>query len=66
MTFSITEIEQLSPVWVRLTKHYEDRLEMLRKKLERPQSEIDTALLRGQIAEIKAFFALTAELPKIE
>lgn len=64
--FFITEVEKSSAVWLRLTKHYEERLEMLRRKLERQQTEIETATLRGQISEIKGFFALTAELPKIE
>lgn len=52
-TFTDADREQR---WFRsLEESLHKRLQSLREKNDRVQSEVDTAQLRGQIAEIKAF-----------
>ena len=56
--------DKLSPVWVVLKKHAAERLESLRAKLENESlSEVQTASLRGRIAEVRALLALENERP---
>jgi hypothetical protein len=56
--FKLEEHEIASPVWQKLKKHYETRIDTLRKVNDRSDlSETDTAKLRGQIAEIKAMLS---------
>lgn len=56
--FMLTDGEKLSVGWARLEKHMRDRLEKLRVKNDAPQSESDTAVLRGQIRELKYLISL--------
>ena len=61
----IYESDKQTSLWFKLNKHYHAKLEMLRRKNDKPQSEIETAMLRGQISEINAFLNLSKELPEV-
>ena len=56
--FALTDGEKISFGWVRLEKHLQDRLDKLRAKNDNPQSEAETAVLRGQIRELKYLLSL--------
>lgn len=45
--------DRTSQTWVKLTAHWTKRIEELRHQLEGDKSDIDTAKLRGRIAEIR-------------
>lgn len=47
-----------SPTWLRLKKHFESRLEYWRMKNDGRHDAIETARIRGRIAQITAFMAL--------
>lgn len=47
--------ERLSPLWAKLARHLDSRLQTLRSQNDGDQPEAKTAILRGRIAEIKAF-----------
>ena len=55
-----------SAAWTVLKKHYEARLETLRRQNDGDLDDSQTRRLRGRIAEVKAFLALGAEQPQIE
>ena len=59
----ISEVDKLTMLWQKLNTHFDQRLETLRLQNDKPQSEIETAALRGRIAEIKSFYELTKEYP---
>lgn len=50
--------DRTSQLWAKLTAHWNKRIEELRYQLEGDRSDIDTAKLRGRIAEIRANLAL--------
>ena len=50
--------ERESHLWQSIKGHLQERLEVLRSKNDKPQDEIDTALIRGQIKEIKNLLVL--------
>lgn len=51
--FHLTEGDKLSGVWKKLHAHLEERLDHLRGKNDASLDPVQTAMLRGQIAEIK-------------
>lgn len=55
-----------SPTWKRIKEHYEARLLRLRIKNDVSRSEVETARLRGQIAEIKTLLDLDKPSPVIQ
>lgn len=59
--FTLTKEEKLSPLWRALVAHWEDRLEVLRTQNEANRSEVETALLRGRIAECRLNLQLGKE-----
>lgn len=61
--FELTDGERIHPLWARLTDHFETQLQMLRQKNDNPQSEMETATLRGRIAALKAVLALGDDQP---
>lgn len=63
-TFELSEGEKMHPLWARLKAHLEQRLQTLRVRNDRPQTEFGTATLRGQIKELKAFIALGKDRPQ--
>lgn len=56
--FRLRSSDTASETWIRLHKHYTDRLERLRTQNDADQSPEKTAMLRGQIREVKALLAL--------
>jgi hypothetical protein len=61
--FALTEGEKSSGLWIRLSGHLETKLREARGKNDGPQSEQDTAMLRGKISTLKALIALGDESP---
>lgn len=53
--------DKISPTWVKLAKHWNEELQTLRYQLEGDKTELQTAKLRGRIAEIKANLSLEKE-----
>lgn len=51
--FRLSEVERNSPLWRRLSEHMKERVAAKRRANDAPQSNEDTALLRGRIAELK-------------
>jgi hypothetical protein len=49
----LTVEERRSPLWVKLVRHWEAKQEAHRDMLERDLSELQTARVRGRLAEIK-------------
>lgn len=61
--FILSEEEKRNPLWTRLMKHFEERLQELRLMNDATRSEVDTANLRGKIAEIKELIRLNEFRP---
>jgi len=59
--FVLNEEDRRSAVWARLMRYMNDRLAELRLANDADKTEIETAKLRGQITEIKAFLRLNEE-----
>lgn len=49
----LTETEKHSAIWKKIEKQLTDRLQILREKNDADADAIETAKLRGQIAQIK-------------
>lgn len=58
--------ERTTGVWVKLMRHFEERLTELRSKNDGPLDATATADMRGRIAEIKSLMALDKDKPKID
>lgn len=56
----LTEGEKMTPIWLRIEEHLKNRLDTLRLKNDRQQSEQETAALRGQISEVKSLLNIAA------
>jgi hypothetical protein len=57
----LTEHDRQGDPWLKIKKHFESRLAVLRQKNDKPATEAQTAVLRGRIAEVKAILALGEE-----
>lgn len=55
---TLTEEELNSPLWHKLTQHWEERLQRLREDNDKELDELKTAKLRGKIAAVKDDIAL--------
>lgn len=56
---TLSDTDKLSPVWIAMKKYLEERIESMRCKLENESlTEIQTAALRGRIAEMRGILAL--------
>lgn len=64
--FYLSREEKNSRLWMRLMSHFEERLALLRSQNDGDRSEMETAKIRGSIAEIKQFIALNSDLPIID
>ena len=49
----LTEADIHSSLWLKLLKHWQARIDDLRKMNETDKTEIETAKLRGRIAEVR-------------
>jgi hypothetical protein len=61
-----TEAELSSPVWDKIRKHYEARIQTLRAENDKNMNEIETATQRGRIREAKMVLELGNPKPEIE
>lgn len=61
--FQLSEHDKATVLWLRLKAHLEDRLAALRVRNDAPQSEQDTAALRGEIRGLKKLLALSDHRP---
>ena len=57
----LTRSEIASTAWQRIRKHIEGRIEDLRKQNDGALDEIETARLRGRIAEMKLLLSIEDE-----
>lgn len=51
--FTLSDGEAATPLWMKLRRHLESRLDEKRKKNDQPLSPEETSNLRGAIAELK-------------
>jgi hypothetical protein len=61
--FALTVQERNSALWRRMEMHFTERLAVLRTQNDKPQSEMQTAQLRGHIACLKAVIRLGEDQP---
>lgn len=62
----LTPAQTLNPLWQTLRSHYVMRLAQLRSENDSTTlSEKDTAVLRGRIAECKAFLDMDSPDPEV-
>jgi len=59
----LTVEERRSPLFLKLLEHWTNRLEISRMQNDGDRPEIETAKLRGRIAELKACIDLSKESP---
>lgn len=62
--FELSDGEKMHPLWVRLKAHLETQLQSLRERNDRPQTEFETATLRGHIKCLRALIALGDDRPQ--
>ena len=55
---SLSLQDRNSATWAVLKRHLEARLDTLRRMNDNPSGEMETATLRGRIAEIKRLLAM--------
>jgi hypothetical protein len=63
---TITEEDKRSGLWLKLNEYFDERAKLVLDRLERDSTEHETAILRGNMQEIRRFQNLTKELPKME
>lgn len=61
----LTDAERQSALWMKLARHVEQRLDILRRRNDNQLDDLATAKLRGQIAECKAILALGNPAPTV-
>lgn len=62
---NLTHVEAQSALWLKLKKHLEERLDVLRAKNDGDLDTTETARLRGRIAALKELIALEDPSPFI-
>lgn len=62
----LTEGDKLSPLWAKLQTYMDQRVVMLIGQLEGDKDPIQTAKLRGNIAELRALQSLGKDRPIID
>ena len=63
---SLSKEEKRSTLWAKLSEHLNERLDSLRVQNDADKSDIETARLRGRIAEVKMFLSLEKDLPDLD
>lgn len=59
--FVLSLEEKRSPLWQKLTEHWQGRLDLARIQNDMDKPELETAKQRGRIAELKANLALNGD-----
>ena len=54
---NLSEGERNHPLWLKIESHLKERIVILRAKNDGPLDTVQTATIRGQIAETKAMLA---------
>lgn len=62
----ITDLERQSPIWAKIKKIMELRIEELHHRLESDKPEMKTVKLRGRIAECKRILSLDQPRLKLD
>ena len=62
----LDQADRVSACWAHLRTHLYERLDNLRKQNDGDKDEIQTAKLRGRIAEVKALLSLEQDSPASE
>jgi hypothetical protein len=57
----MTTYDRHSALWMKLAKHLEQRLDILRKQNDGPMTPEETERQRGRIAEVKSLLTLGKE-----
>lgn len=57
-SLKLNELEAGSELWLKLRKHFEARLALLREQNDHSKPADQTERIRGRIAEVKLFLAL--------
>jgi hypothetical protein len=61
----LTDAEKVSPLWLKIKSHLEERIEIHRASNDKTQEADATEKLRGRIAELKDLLRLEKERPQI-
>lgn len=56
-------MERESPLWKKIEKYLQDRIETHRRKNDNDHDQLKTATLRGEIRECKALLSLGVDRP---
>jgi len=56
--FSLNDAERNSLLWVKLERHFEERLQILRQRNDNHMTDQERYDLVGQIRQVKGFIAL--------
>lgn len=59
--FELTSLDKNSATWVRLSRYMEERIMQLRIQNDGDKNELETAKLRGRIAELKGLLWLDVQ-----
>lgn len=65
MSFKLLEIESQSALWQKLSAELTKRLDLLRQKNDGNHDPMETAKIRGQIAEVKTMLDWAKPNPAI-
>ena len=60
---ALTPADKLNPLWGKLQEMWTERLALLRGQNDNDRSEVETAKLRGRIAEVKSLLQLDEDPP---
>ena len=66
MKLEITASDKSNPLWEKLLEMFEQRIDHLRRENDKPVDAIETAKLRGGIAELKRLINMDKEKPVVE
>lgn len=66
LEFTLTTGERINPLWHKISRYLDRRLDRARKRNDQPLSPEDTALVRGEIKALKGLMALGQELPPVD
>lgn len=58
---NLTYEERHSALWIKLNEYYEARLQLLRAKNDAVMTPEETSRIRGRIAEVRSFLALSED-----
>lgn len=62
----LNDQDKLYPVFKKLIDYWNQRIDTLRQSNDKPQSELETAMIRGRIDEIKMMLKLQNDEPDFE